>query len=68
MPICDTLVDFISLLSMCLDSWQFLEGRGVVFHVSRRVKELVGEESRLKRVVLDDGTSIDADLCVVAVG
>jgi 3-phenylpropionate/trans-cinnamate dioxygenase ferredoxin reductase component len=41
---------------------------GVQFHFGRGVRELTGSDGRLTGVVLDDGTTLPADLAVVGVG
>jgi 3-phenylpropionate/trans-cinnamate dioxygenase ferredoxin reductase subunit len=44
-----------------------LSDHGVKLHIGRTVKEVLGEQ-RFEGVVLDDGTRIEADLALVAVG
>jgi 3-phenylpropionate/trans-cinnamate dioxygenase ferredoxin reductase component len=46
---------------------EMLAEHGVELHVGRTVQEVLGE-GRFEGVVLDDGTRIDADLVLVAVG
>jgi uncharacterized FAD-dependent dehydrogenase len=47
---------------------QQLELLGVNFYTNRRVKEFVGENNKLKSVLLSDGLTLQADLSIVAVG
>lgn len=42
--------------------------RGVKFMTSRTVESLKGENGVVRRVLLDDGTSLDADIVIVGIG
>ncbi|MGY3591847.1 3-phenylpropionate/trans-cinnamate dioxygenase ferredoxin reductase subunit [Bradyrhizobium sp. USDA 4341] len=43
-------------------------GRGVTLLTSRTVKSFVAEAGLVRKVLLDDGTSIDADIVIVGIG
>ena len=47
---------------------QLLVEKGVRFHFQTTAKEFVGENGKLKQVVLKDGTVLPAELCVVGIG
>jgi len=47
---------------------QELEGRGIDVLTGANTKEIVGEHGRVKKVCLEDGREIAADLVVMAVG
>jgi NADPH-dependent 2,4-dienoyl-CoA reductase/sulfur reductase-like enzyme len=44
------------------------EAHGVVFHLGRTITQLVGDDARPRQIVLDDGTTLDVDVVVEAVG
>ncbi|MDM8167561.1 nitrite reductase large subunit NirB [Roseovarius sp.] len=45
-----------------------LEGRGIDVRVSANSKEILGENGKVKALVLEDGTELPCDLLVMAVG
>ena len=49
-------------------SLQLLAEKGVQFHFQTTAKEFVGENGKLKQVVLKDGTVLPAEFCVIGVG
>jgi len=47
---------------------QTLENHGVTLKLGAMVQEISGEKGKVKSVILDDGTSIDADLVIMSIG
>jgi len=47
---------------------QLLAEKGIQFRFQTTVKEFVGENGKLKHVVLKDGTLLPAEFCVVGIG
>ena len=45
-----------------------LEAKGITIKLQANSKEIVGEDGRVKALVLDDGTELPCDLLVMAVG
>lgn len=44
------------------------ESKGVKFYFQNGIREFVGEDGKLKQAILNDGTVLEADLCVLGVG
>ena len=49
-------------------TWQLLAEKGVQFHFKTTAKQFIGENGKLKQVVLQDGTVLSAELCVIGIG
>ncbi len=49
-------------------AFQLHEGKGTKFIAKNSPKEFVGEDGKLKEVVLQDGTTLPADLCIMGIG
>ena len=47
---------------------QLLAEKGVQFHFQTTAKEFVGDNGKLKQVVLRDGTVLPAEFCVIGIG
>jgi len=47
---------------------QLLVEKGVQFHFQTTVKEFVGDNGKLKQVVLRDGAVLPAEFCVIGIG
>ena len=47
---------------------QLLESKGVKFVFSNPPKEFIGDGDKLQKVVLNDGASLEADICIVGAG
>ncbi len=45
-----------------------LEGKGITIKLQANSKEIVGEDGKVKALMLDDGTELPCDLLVMAVG
>jgi NAD(P)H-nitrite reductase large subunit len=44
------------------------EKNGVKMFMSKKLKEIAGEGEQAKKIILDDGTEIEADLVLVGTG
>ena len=53
---------------VAVDILQLLAEKGVQFRFKTTAKEFVGENGKLKRVLLTDETVLPAELCVVGIG
>jgi len=47
---------------------QLLAEKGVQFQFQTTAKEFIGENGKLKQVVLTDGTVLPAEFCVIGIG
>lgn len=45
-----------------------IQEQGVKLHCSRKVVEIMGKDGKVESVLLDDGTQIDTDLVIAAIG
>lgn len=47
---------------------QLFTDKGIKFELETEVEELLGENGKLKSVVLKNGETLDADICIVGIG
>jgi len=47
---------------------QLLAEKGVQFQFQTTAKEFIGENGKLKQVILRDGTVLPAEFCVIGIG
>jgi len=47
---------------------QLLDAKGVRSHFKTTVSKFIGSDGKLTHIVLQDGTELSADLCIVGIG
>ena len=57
-------------VSLSLVCWlkQLMLEKGIKFHSKTSASEFIGSNGKLKEVILKDGTTLPAELCVAGIG